>query len=65
MAQRERLVINPQHLLTYEELQGAIDLIVDRANELGVAVSVRRPKSPVMVYLAKGNVVPFAEWIES
>lgn len=58
-------MIDPQHMLTYEELQDAIDMIVDRANELGVAVSVRRPRSDVVVYTADGNVIPFKQWIES
>lgn len=57
-------MIEPQHMLTQDELQDAIDLIVDRANELGIAVSVRRPRAAVMVYTADGNVIPFADWME-
>jgi hypothetical protein len=56
-------MIEPQHMLTQDELQDAINLIVDRANELGVAVSVRRPKSKVVVYTADG-IIPFADWME-
>lgn len=56
-------MIEPQHILTQEELQSAIDLIVARADELGVSVSMPKAKSPVVVYTRDG-VVPFAEWME-
>ncbi|QDH50408.1 hypothetical protein [Caulobacter phage KcrB] len=57
------MIIEPQHILTQEELQAAIDLIVARADELGVSVSMPKPKSPVMVYTRDG-VVPFVQWME-
>ena len=56
-------MIEPQHILTQEELQAAVDLIVKRADELGVSVSISRPQSPVKVYRPGGVVIPFAEWI--
>ena len=58
-------MIIPQHLLTQEELQAAIDQIVARANELDVPVTIDKPKlkSPVLVYTQDG-VVPFDKWME-
>lgn len=58
-------MIVPQHLLTQEQLQDALDQIVARARELDLTLTMDKPKaaSPVVVYTEDG-VIPFSEWME-
>lgn len=58
-------MIVPQHLLTQEQLQDALDQIVARARELDLTLTMDKPKtrSPVVVY-TKDGIISFDEWME-